>query len=265
MASSTIAATTLSKLAGFAATTASTSAAVGQRSSFFAGRSLVSRPAVQCNARVSMSSDQKVDPFFGVGVWIPGLVRPDHLDGSLPGDAGFDPLGLSSQEVVRNRLVEGEVINGRWAMLAVVGAIVPEFLGKGNFGDIDASAPFGSTILGLEPVAIPAEWPGLAAMFAIGAAESLRLRAQITKGYGSYDDVSSFLYPGFDPLGLAKGKSPEEVKQWRTKEVKNGRLAMIAFIGFMQQYLVTGQGPLTNLSQHLADPHHNWFFSQSQL
>lgn len=57
------------------------------RSSFFAGRTLVSRPAVQCHARTSMSSessDKKVDPYFGVGVWIPGLVRPDHLDGSLP-------------------------------------------------------------------------------------------------------------------------------------------------------------------------------------
>lgn len=263
-----IAASSLSKLAGFAATTASTSAAVGQRSSFFAGRTLVSRPAVQCHARTSMSSessDKKVDPYFGVGVWIPGLVRPDHLDGSLPADYGFDPLGLSVQETVKNRLVEGEVINGRWAMLAVVGAIAPEFLGRGNFGDVAASQPFGSTILGLEPIGVPAEWPGLAVLFAIGAAESLRLRAEITKGYGSYEDVSSFLYPGFDPLGLAKGKSADEVKVWRTKEIKNGRLAMIAFIGFVWQYIVTGAGPLTNLSQHLADPHANWFFSGSQL
>jgi hypothetical protein len=64
---------------------------------------------------------------------------------------------------------------------------------------------------------VPAEWPGIATLFAIGAAESLRLRAEITKGYGSYEDVSSFLYPGFDPLGLAKGKSADEVKVWRTK------------------------------------------------
>jgi hypothetical protein len=28
--------------------------------------------------------------------WFPGSKLPDHLDGSLPGDYGFDPLGLVS-------------------------------------------------------------------------------------------------------------------------------------------------------------------------
>jgi hypothetical protein len=26
--------------------------------------------------------------------WFPGSKLPEHLDGSLPGDFGFDPLGL---------------------------------------------------------------------------------------------------------------------------------------------------------------------------
>lgn len=85
------------------------------------------------------------------------LSRSSSAPEELPSpcsDYGFDPLGLSVTETVRNRLVEGEVMNGRFAMLAVVGAIVPELLGKGNFGDIAASAPFGSTILGLEPVGV---------------------------------------------------------------------------------------------------------------
>ena len=29
-------------------------------------------------------------------VWFPGNKAPDYLDGSLPGDFGFDPLGLGS-------------------------------------------------------------------------------------------------------------------------------------------------------------------------
>ena len=29
------------------------------------------------------------------GEWLPGLPSPDYLNGSLPGDNGFDPLGLA--------------------------------------------------------------------------------------------------------------------------------------------------------------------------
>lgn len=29
------------------------------------------------------------------GLWLPNTERPEWLDGSLPGDRGFDPLGLS--------------------------------------------------------------------------------------------------------------------------------------------------------------------------
>ncbi len=31
----------------------------------------------------------------GDALWLPNTTRPDWLDGSLPGDRGFDPLGLA--------------------------------------------------------------------------------------------------------------------------------------------------------------------------
>lgn len=64
-------------------------------------------------------------------------------------------------------------------------------------------------------------------------------------------------YPGgvFDFMGMAKGDGAA-VQTLKQKEVKNGRLAMIAFLGFAAQYAATGKGPVDNLIAHLADPGH---------
>ena len=67
-----------------------------------------------------------------------------------------------------------------------------------------------------------------------------------------------FRYPGglwFDPLGWGSG-SPEKIKELRTKEIKNGRLAMLAVMGAWFQAEYTGTGPIDNLFAHLADPGH---------
>ena len=55
-------------------------------------------------------------------------------------------------------------------------------------------------------------------------------------------------YPGgaFDPLGLGSGDA-KSVADWRLKEIKNARLAMMAFLGFIAQHAATGKGPIDNL------------------
>ena len=44
-----------------------------------------------------------------------------------------------------------------------------------------------------------------------------------------------------------------------TLQIRNGRLAMVAFLGFAAQYAATGKGPIDNLVDHVADPFHTTF------
>jgi light-harvesting complex I chlorophyll a/b binding protein 4 len=59
-------------------------------------------------------------------LWRPGSTPPAHLNGELPGDFGFDPLGLGSNPDQLKWFAESERVHSRWAMLAVAGILAQE-------------------------------------------------------------------------------------------------------------------------------------------
>ncbi|KAI8475169.1 MAG: light-harvesting protein of photosystem I [Monoraphidium minutum] len=178
------------------------------------------------------------------GNWLPGSAAPEWLPDSLPGNFGFDPLGLAKDPASLARFTESEVIHGRWAMLGVAGCLAVELLGFGNWYDAPLWAINGgnATWFGID---VPFDLNTLLAVefVAMAAAESRR---------GDESDASKRIYPGgaFDPMGMSKGNSDE----LKLKEIKNGRLAMMAFLGFVAQHAATGKAPLEALGLHVANP-----------
>merc|ERR1712146_838919 len=79
-----------------------------------------------------------------------------------------------------------------------------------------------------------------------------------------YRDVMNFGSVNEDPI-FKGNKVPNEqmgypkgnMMEMQTKEIKNGRVAMVAFMGFVIQAQATGKGPLACLADHLSGPFSN--------
>jgi len=195
--------------------------------------------------KVAALPNNGVKAFAKAGNWLPGSDTPSYLE-DVPGSFGFDPLGLASVPSNLDRFRESELIHSRWAMAAVAGVLAVELAGQGDWYDAPLWAVKGGspTYLG---VPLPFDINSLIAIefVAIAGAEILR---------NNEPDAEKKKYPGgaFDPLGFSKDAKTLEVN--KLKELKNGRLAMLAFLGFVSQHAVTGKGPLENLKDHLANP-----------
>ncbi|KAK3405106.1 hypothetical protein EUGRSUZ_K01362 [Eucalyptus grandis] len=178
-------------------------------------------------------------------LWFASKQSLTYLDGSLPGDFGFDPLGLSDPEgtggfIEPRWLAYGEIINGRFAMLGAVGSIAPEILGKAGLIPPETALPWFRTGV-IPPAGTYNYWADNYTLFVLEMA---------LMGFAEHRRFQDWAKPGF-------GKDEKSMKDLKLKEVKNGRLAMLAIVGYFIQALVTGVGPYQNLLDHLADPVNN--------
>jgi light-harvesting complex I chlorophyll a/b binding protein 1 len=142
---------------------------------------------------------------------------------------GFDPVGFSNWIDIR-WLREAEIKHARISMLAVVGVVVSSFVHlPGDVHQVgvvaahDAAVKSGS----LNQVLL---WSSIFELV------SLKAVVETLEGSGRAPG-----YFGFDPLKLSEGKSEKIQNQYALSELKNGRLAMLAFSGLITQAVLTGK------------------------
>jgi light-harvesting complex I chlorophyll a/b binding protein 1 len=179
---------------------------------------------------------------------VPFLEQPDALDGSMAGDVGFDPVGFTSywsdkdwsQQIVPDTWLdpaartaiptvdwmrECELKHARMCMLATIGWIA-----------VDLGMRFPFPMFTSIPNSLAAH-DAAVANGSMGFLLALVGLFELATGAAIFDQAKgSGRSPGdfaFDPLGLASNE--EKLAKYRTNEIKNGRLAMLAFAGLVTQ------------------------------
>uniref|UniRef100_A0A6T6C8U9 Uncharacterized protein n=2 Tax=Diacronema lutheri TaxID=2081491 RepID=A0A6T6C8U9_DIALT len=163
---------------------------------------------------------------------LPFLEAPPQLASQYAGDVGFDPLGFSkSGPQTLTWMREAELKHSRVCMLAVAGWLV-----------VDLGIHFpGAQYEGLRALTAHNAmvesgnmWLLLIAVSILELAGGLALYEQANGSGRAAGDYK------FDPLGYAQDEAT--LQELQLKEIKNGRLAMIAFSGIVTQAALSGRG-----------------------
>jgi len=180
---------------------------------------------------------------------LPFMNRPALLDGSMAGDVGFDPLGLSNIEDIGIDLYwlrEAEVKHARVAMLAVVGILQVEIFGPApgcEMATDNCQMDAFWQIWGAHPQYIAFALIMITTIEMISGIATTSGREAGSRAPGDF---------GLDPLGFGKG-DPEKFARLQAQEIANGRLAMWAAAGELVQGCTTHQGALENIMTSLKD------------
>ena len=178
------------------------------------------------------SSDAAL-PCYG----LPGAVSPLGF---------FDPLGFSKDADLNTvkRYREAEIMHGRVAMMAAVGYLIGESTPTIGYG-MDVHHTIANNQL--PEISGTVLFPFF---LAINIAEAVRANTGwLEPGVGPLFTLREKYYPGdigFDLFGL-KPKDAQNFANMQTKELNNGRLAMLAAAGMCVQEQINGQGILENL------------------
>uniref|UniRef100_A0A6S7ZSZ0 Plastid light harvesting protein n=1 Tax=Aureoumbra lagunensis TaxID=44058 RepID=A0A6S7ZSZ0_9STRA len=158
---------------------------------------------------------------------MPGIVAPTGL---------FDPVGLAAKatDARLKYFRESELKHGRVAMLASLGFVVGEKFHPLFNGAIDEPS-----YIAFQATPLQKLWPFV--LTAIGTVEYISIDKFNAPAEGFWTLKAEYENGdlGFDPLGL-KPTDPEKLKTMQTKEIQNGRLAMLGIAGMVAQELVTG-------------------------
>ena len=179
------------------------------------------------------SDQSQVSSGIDMSSSLPFLPRPALLDGTLPGDRGFDPFNFASDANALQWQRKAEMKHARLAMLASFGWPIAELL-HGNIAkafDLPLSLASDGRVPsvlndGLSHAPFPLFWIGV-----IAAAAAVEI-AEVT-----LENISSKLNPGdmgFDPFNLF-GKTEKQQHFMEEAELFNGRLGMLAIVSFAMQ------------------------------
>jgi hypothetical protein len=149
----------------------------------------------------------------------------------------FDPVGFTADasEGKIRFYREVELKHARIGMLAALGFLVGEQFHPLFGGNIDVPA-----YLAFQQTPLQTFWG--AVVFAIAILEIYSVFSFNSPLGGEPWSIRSDHEPGnlgFDPLNL-KPTDPQELKEMQTKELNNGRLAMLAAAGMIAQEYATG-------------------------
>jgi len=170
---------------------------------------------------------------------LPFMPQPTALDGTMPGDVGFDPLGFAKDVPTLQKMREAEVRHARLAMLAAAGWPLSELFNA----KIASTTGLVSTLNSADRVPsvlngglgkVPTAYWALVFLATAGIEGYTLLKAKSSSDY----------FPGklgFDPLGLY-GSDTAARQRMELAEIKNGRLAMIAITAFAFQEFVSKVG-----------------------